>query len=66
MEDRGRHRTNSFVARIWLEYDEDGTPRWRGRIRHVQNGRQVCFEDLKAMHEFLEEMTGMPVPRLVH
>jgi len=66
VEDRGRQRAYSFVARIWLEYDEDGMPQWRGRIRHVQNGRQICFQDLRAMHDFLEEMSGMPVPRRMH
>jgi hypothetical protein len=62
MQERGHHGLDSFVARIWLEYGQNGQPRWRGRIRHVQNGRETYFHDLKEMRDFLEEVSGMPGP----
>lgn len=57
-----RHNLDSFVARIWLEHGKNGLPRWRGRIRHVQNGREMYFQDLKELSDFLEDVSGMPGP----
>ena len=64
MEKHERHSLDSFVARIWLEYGQNGNPRWRGRIRHVQNGREIYFQDLQEMRDFLEDVSGMPGPHL--
>lgn len=54
----------SFVARIWLEAGTNGDPKWRGRIRHVQSGRQDCFEYLSEMSAFVERESGLPGPSL--
>jgi len=63
--DKCRQRSlESFVARIWLEVGQNGVPRWRGHIRHVQNGREVYFQDLQKMRSFLQEVSGMPGPCL--
>jgi len=64
MEKCEHHSLDSFVARIWLEHGQDGNPMWRGRIRHVQNGREIYFQDLREMRDFLEDVSGMPGPRL--
>ncbi len=58
------HCLDSFVARIWLEYGQNGETCWRGRIRHVQNGRQVYFQDLQEMRDFLEDVSGVPGPHI--
>jgi len=58
------HCLDSFVARIWLEYGQNGKTCWRGRIRHVQNGRQVYFQDLQEMRDFLEDVSGVPGPHI--
>ena len=63
METRRQRSLDSFVARIWLEYEQNGKPRWRGRIRHVQNGRESYFQDLQEMCNFLEDVSGMSSPR---
>lgn len=58
------HCVDSFVARIWLEYDPHGDASWRGRIRHVQNGQETYFQDLKEMSDFLEDVSGVPGPQI--
>ena len=62
MGEQKQHNLESFVARIWLEYGQDGGPIWRGHIRHVQNGREAYFQDLCEMREFLEQVSGVPGP----
>ena len=52
----------SFVARIWVERDSNGKAIWRGRIRHVQSGRESYFQDFGEMRVFLESVTGVPGP----
>ena len=52
----------SFVARIWLEKSSDQTPTWRGHLRHVQGEEECYFQDLTTMKEFLERISGIPVP----
>lgn len=64
MEKDTQHSLDSFVVRIWLEYGHGGKPTWRGRIRHVQNGREAYFQDLDEMREFLEDVSGIPGPQL--
>ena len=63
--EKGRlHCSDSFVARIWLEYEQNGKVCWRGRIRHVQNGREISFQDLREMRDFLEDVSGVPGPQI--
>ena len=63
--DKYRQRSlESFVARIWLEVGQNGAPHWRGHIRHVQNGREIYFQDLRKMRSFLQEVSGIPGPCL--
>jgi hypothetical protein len=64
MEKSQLHCLDSFVARIWLEYGQNGEACWRGRIRHVQNGRQIYFQDLREMRDFLEDVSGVPGPQI--
>jgi hypothetical protein len=50
----------SFIVRIWLESgSEPGEERrWRGHIRHVQSGKDVYFQDLRQMADFIESLSG--------
>ena len=52
--------SQSFVARIWLERDDDEDPKWRGHIQHIQGREEVYFQDLTEMCEFLEQVSGLP------
>jgi hypothetical protein len=56
--------TQSFVARIWLEPAVEGDPKWRGHIQHIQGGEEVYFQDLTEMCDFLEQVSGVPGPRV--
>lgn len=49
----------SFVARIWLEPGEDGTLRWRGKVRHVQEDHEMYFGNLRELGDFLEAVSGV-------
>jgi hypothetical protein len=56
----GKERVSeSFVARIWLERGSNGTPVWRGHIRHVQGKEEAYFQDLGKMNEFLARVSGV-------
>ena len=50
----------SFVARIWLERGPNGDALWRGHVRHVQGDQETFFQDIEAMTEFLERVSGVP------
>jgi hypothetical protein len=52
----------SFVARIWLEEEPEGQPTWRGHIRYVQGEQEAYFKNLREMAEFLERISGIPLP----
>ena len=54
----------SFVARIWLERGPNADPLWRGHVRHVQGEQETYFQDLEAMSDFLERVTGVRRPTL--
>ncbi len=54
----------SFVARIWLEREQNGEPHWRGHIRYVQGTHEAHFQDLEKMCEFLRSVTGVSGPLL--
>ncbi len=56
---------DSFVARIWLEDGGNGDSMWRGHIRHIQSEQEAYFRDLRAMSEFLEQVSGVPGPGIV-
>ncbi len=60
----GQHVTESFVARIWLEYGSNGEPIWRGHIQHVQGGQETYFQDLGTLREFVERVSGVPGPAI--
>ncbi len=49
----------SFVARIWLEQNDDGAPRWRGHVQHIQGPEELYFENLTEMSDFLEQASGI-------
>ncbi len=52
----------SFVVRIWLEGESASNPIWRGHIRHVQGEEESYFKNLSEMKEFLERISGVPLP----
>ena len=52
----------SFVVRIWLEGESREDPIWRGHIRHVQGEDESYFQNLTEMKEFLERISGVPLP----
>jgi|TARA_B100000315_G_scaffold251550_1_gene286579 hypothetical protein len=54
-----KHALESFVARIWLESAPNGNPMWRGHVRHVQGEQETYFQDLEAMGDFLERVSGV-------
>jgi len=56
--------TTSFVARLWLESGPNGDPKWRGHIQHVQSGRSGFFDNLCALQNFVERVSGMEGPQL--
>lgn len=51
----------SFVARIWLEGQPEGSKKWRGHVRHVQGEEEGYFETLSELSEFLERVGGVPM-----
>lgn len=50
---------STFVVRFWQEWSVAG-PRWRGRIEHVQSGKNVAFLDLAGMLDFIRRFSAMP------
>ncbi len=60
----GERALQSFVARIWLEHEQNGEPHWRGHIRYVQGTHEAHFQDLEKMCEFLRDVTGVSGPLL--
>jgi hypothetical protein len=54
--------SGSFVARIWLEGELENNPTWRGHIRQVQGEEERYFQNLSQMKEFLERISGVPLP----
>ncbi len=49
----------TFVLRFWREQSAV-SPRWRGRIEHVQTGEGTAFDDVRQMFAFI----GRFVPAL--
>jgi len=43
---------NIFVIRVWCEPSLD-TPRWRGRIEHLQSGQRAAFQDPERILAFI-------------
>jgi len=58
----GAGTQGSFVVRIWLEGESAHDPTWRGHIRHVQGEEESYFQNLSQMKEFLERISGFPLP----
>lgn len=52
----------SFVARFWLEETSDHAPTWRGHLRRVQGEDECYFQTLGEMKDFLERISGVPMP----
>ena len=52
----------SFVARIWLEGNSENRLSWRGHVQYVQGDEECYFESLSEMREFLERVSGVPLP----
>ena len=50
------------MARIWLEGEPENNPTWRGHIQHVQGEEERYFKNLSEMREFLERISGIPLP----
>ena len=59
----GKQTLESFIARIWLERGPSEDAVWRGHVRHVQGEEETYFQDLGAMSEFLERVSGVSGPR---
>lgn len=38
-----------FTLRVWPETDEDGTERWRGKLRHIPSDTTHYFRDWAAL-----------------
>ena len=58
----GNQTLESFIARIWLECGPNGDPKWRGHVRHVQGEEETYFQDLDAMSDFIEQVSGVSGP----
>jgi len=56
-------KRESFVARIWLEGSSGQIQSWRGHVRHVQGEEECYFQSLSTMREFLERVSGVPIPK---
>jgi len=50
---------STFVVRFWREWSA-ASPRWRGRIEHVQSGQSVAFLGLDGMLDFVRSFGAMP------
>lgn len=55
-------RSDSFVARLWLESAPGEDPVWRGHVRHVQGSEERYFQSLVEMQAFVERVSGIAVP----
>ena len=61
----GKQPLESFIARIWLERGSGEDSVWRGHVRHVQGEEETYFQDLGAMSEFLECVSGVSWSRRI-
>ena len=52
-EPPGVSPVSTFVIRFWREWSI-ATPRWRGRIEHVQSGQRADFVELEGITEFVQ------------
>jgi hypothetical protein len=53
VEPPGVPPVSTFVIRFWREWSIT-TPRWRGRIEHVQSGQHADFVELEGIMEFVQ------------
>ncbi len=49
---------HSFVARFWVESEQEGIPLWRGHVRHVQGDQEIHFKKLNELCSFIEHVCG--------
>ena len=59
--ERPEHR-GSFIARIWLEGSSETRQTWRGHVQCVHGDQECYFECLSELKEFLERVSGVPLP----
>lgn len=45
--------TETFILRLWMEYQEQMSPAWRGEIVRVNTGERMHFASLDEMSEHL-------------
>ena len=45
----------TFVVRFWIEW-ADGTPFWRGSIRHLESRHQLAFDSLADATTFIRSL----------
>jgi len=57
-EESPRPPNSTFVVRFWREWSATG-PRWRGRIEHVQSGKEATFLDLEGLLDFVRRFGVM-------
>jgi len=60
---QGRHRSNSFVVRIWWE-QEGKHAIWRGWVQHAGSGEVHHFDQLARLLAFIQTHTGPLVQSL--
>lgn len=46
--------TETFILRLWMEYQEQMPPAWRGEIVRVSTGERMHFASLGEMSEHLQ------------
>lgn len=56
MNDEHPPASQLFTLRVWLETDEDGSIRWRGKLRHVPSGEIRHFRGWAALIPLLLDM----------
>ena len=54
MHTRLSRATESFILRLWMEYQEQTPPSWRGEIVRVSTGERTPFASLGEMSEHLQ------------
>jgi hypothetical protein len=58
----GTTSTTTFVVRFWREWS-GAEPRWRGRVEHVESGRQANFLEIGGLLGFFQYFGIGPAAR---
>ncbi|MCB8984128.1 MAG: hypothetical protein H6659_09900 [Ardenticatenaceae bacterium] len=56
MNEESQSTSHLFTLRVWPEEDEEGTVRWRGKLRHVTSGDVRHFRGWAALIPLLLDM----------